>query len=77
MEDLATKFIGAIAAGIAAVVWLVRLEAVAISNRREIKRLWDQRKEDMQQAKDARQETAAILTEIRADIKLLLTGGRK
>ena len=72
MEVLATKFMGAILAGIAAVVWLVRLESVALSNRKEIARLWTQRREDLDAAQVDRAENSRMLTEIREDIKKLL-----
>lgn len=61
-----------IVALLAAVVWLFRLEARGLKNEREIKRLWDQRSEDLEQARQARDETNAMLKEMRADIKQLL-----
>ena len=72
MEVILSKFGWLIMAAVGGVVWLVRLEAVAISNRKEIKRLWDQRKEDLQSAKEARDETNKMLSEIREDVKDLL-----
>jgi hypothetical protein len=57
---------------VAAIVWLVRLEAKALGNEREIKRLWQQRKEDLEQAQAARDETNQMLAEMRKDIKLIL-----
>ena len=53
-------------------VWLIRLEARSIENGKEIKRLWNQRKEDLDAAKAARDETNAILHEIQKDIKALI-----
>lgn len=53
-------------------VWLVRLEARSIENTKEINRLWKQRKEDLEAAKSARDETNAILHEIQKDIKALI-----
>lgn len=58
--------------GASVVVWVVRIEAKAAGNTREIERLWIQRKEDMQAAKDARDATNEILREIRSDIKKLM-----
>jgi hypothetical protein len=55
-------------------VWLVRLEARGLSNTAEIKRLWTQRKEDLQSAKDSRDRTDKRLDEIGQDIKTLLRG---
>lgn len=72
MEEMATRFGAAILAGIAAIVWLVRLESVALSNRKEIARLWVQRREDLDAAKIDRAENSRMLTEIREDIKKLL-----
>jgi hypothetical protein len=60
------------AAGIAFLVWLVRLESKGLQNERDIKRLWDQRKEDLEAAKASRNETNAMLGEIRDDIKALI-----
>lgn len=53
-------------------VWLIRLEGRSIENTKEIKRLWNQRKEDMDLAKAAREDTNAMLAEIRDDIKALI-----
>lgn len=53
-------------------VWLIRLEARSIENEREIKRLWNQRKEDLDAAKEAREDTNKMLGEIRDDIKALI-----
>ena len=59
---------------IAAIAWLIRLEAHGISNGTEIKRLWSQRKEDMEAAKDSRDRMDRRLDEIGSDIKTLLRG---
>lgn len=53
-------------------VWLIRLEARSIENGREIKRLWNQRKEDLDAARMAREDTNKMLAEIRDDIKALI-----
>lgn len=63
-------FLGALAG----LVWLVRLEARGLANERDIKRLWAQRKEDLESAKEARQQTNTMLTEIREDVKVILRG---
>ena len=55
------------------VVWLVRLEAGSAENTKEIKRLWNQRREDMDAAQRARSETNTMLAEIRDDIKALIS----
>lgn len=54
------------------IVWLVRMEAKALANEREIRRLWLQRKEDLQTAKEARDESNSMLHEIRRDVKRLI-----
>ena len=59
---------------IAAIVWLIRLEARGISNGAEIRRLWSQRKEDMEAVKDSRDRMDRRLDEIGSDIKTLLRG---
>jgi len=53
--------------------WLVRLEARSIENEKEIKRLWSQRKEDLDAARTAREDTNKMLAEIRDDIKDLIS----
>jgi len=53
-------------------VWLVRLEARSVENEKEIKRLWSQRKEDLDAARVAREDTNKMLAEIRDDIKSLI-----
>jgi hypothetical protein len=53
-------------------VWLIRLEGRSVENTKEIKRLWHQRKEDLDASKEAREETNKMLGEIRDDIKALI-----
>lgn len=57
---------------VAVTVWLVRLEAGSAENGKEIKRLWNQRREDMEATQRARGETNSMLAEIRDDIKALI-----
>ena len=57
---------------VAFLVWLIRLEARSVENAKEIRRLWNQRREDMESAKQAREDTNAMLAEIRDDIKALI-----
>jgi len=57
---------------VAMVVWLIRLEAGSVENGKEIKRLWNQRKEDMEATQRSRNETNSMLAEIRDDIKALI-----
>jgi len=62
---------------IAAIAWLIRLEARGISNDTEIKRLRCQRREDMEAAKESRDRMDRRLDEIASDIKTLLKGMAK
>ena len=58
---------------VATIVWLIRLEARSVENSKEIKRLWYQRKEDLETSKQEREETNKMLSEIRDDIKSLIS----
>jgi len=58
---------------VATIAWLIRLEARSVDNSNEIKRLWSQRKEDLETSKQAREETNKMLSEIRDDIKSLIS----
>ena len=62
---------------IAAIVWLIRLEARGISNGAEIRRLRSQRREDMEAAKESRDRMDRRLDEIGSDIKEILKGMAK
>ena len=53
-------------------IWLIRLEARSVENSKEIKRLWNQRKEDMEMSRQSREDTNKMLAEIRDDIKELI-----
>jgi len=72
--DVIKEFWAIIAAAMAGVAWLIRLEARSISNAAEVKRLWSQRKEDMEAAKDSRDRMDRRLDEIGSDIKTILRG---
>lgn len=52
--------------------WLIRLESRSIENTKEIKRLWNQRREDLEASRIAREDTNKMLAEIRDDIKALI-----
>ena len=58
---------------VALIVWLIRLEARAMDNTKEIRRLWNQRREDLEASKQARDDTNRMLAEIRDDIKALIS----
>lgn len=53
-------------------VWLIRLEARSVENTKEIRRLWNQRREDLEASKQSREDTNRMLAEIRDDIKALI-----
>ena len=58
---------------VAFLVWLIRLEARSVENSKEIKRLWNQRQEDMELSRQSREDTNKMLAEIRDDIKALIS----
>ena len=70
--ELIREYWGVVVAVIGSIAWLVRLESRGLSNEREIKRLWLQRKEDMEHAQRNREDQNRLLDEIRQDIKKLL-----
>ena len=72
MAETLLKFWPILMGFVGFLVWLIRLEARSVENTKEIKRLWNQRKEDMDLAKAAREDTNAMLAEIRDDIKALI-----
>ena len=53
-------------------IWLIRLEARSVENSKEIRRLWNQRREDMELSRQSREDTNKMLAEIRDDIKALI-----
>ena len=72
MTDLIRTFWPVFLACIAFLVWLIRLEARSVENTKEIKRLWNQRREDMELSRQSREDTNKMLAEIRDDIKALI-----
>lgn len=83
MGEIFKDFAGLFVAGLGVIAWFFRLEARGISNTAAIKaqaalidaavkRMTDQRKEDLDSAKDSRREVGAQLSQIEADIKRLL-----
>ena len=54
-------------------VWLIRLESRSIENTKEIRRLWNQRREDLEASRQSREDTNKMLAEIRDDIKALIS----
>jgi len=74
VSDILRDFWLLIVAGVSSVAWLIRLEARGIANAAEVRRLWAQRKEDMEAAKDSRDRMDRRLDEIGSDIKTILRG---
>ena len=72
MTDTILKFWPIFLGFVGFLVWLIRLEARSVENTKEIKRLWNQRKEDLDASKQAREDTNQMLKEIRDDIKALI-----
>jgi len=70
--DVIREFWVIIAACVTGLGFVYRTEAKALQNAREIERLWTQRKEDLQSAKDSRDRMDTRLDEISADIKAIL-----
>lgn len=71
VEDFVARWWSVMAAVIGVIAWLIRMEAKMVANSREIERMWKQRKEDMQVAKDARDDTNALLRDLREDVRRL------
>jgi hypothetical protein len=71
--DLILTFWPIILGFVAFLAWLIRLEARSIENSKEIKRLWNQRREDMELSRQSREDTNKMLAEIRDDIKSLIS----
>jgi hypothetical protein len=72
MSDAILKYWPIAVGFVGFLVWLVRLEARSVENTKEIKRLWSQRREDMESSRQSREDTNAMLGEIRDDIKALI-----
>lgn len=70
--ELFKTFWPVVLAFIGFLVWLIRLESRSIENTKEIKRLWHQRREDLESSRLAREHTNKILEEIQRDIKALI-----
>ena len=70
--DLIRTFWPVIISFIGFLIWLIRLESRSIENAKEIRRLWNQRKEDMEMSRQSREDTNKMLAEIRDDIKELI-----
>jgi len=54
MTDTILKFWPVAVGFFGFLVWLIRLEGRSVENTKEIKRLWNQRKEDLEASKAAR-----------------------
>lgn len=72
MSEAILKYWPVVAGFVGFLVWLIRLEARSVENTKEITRLWKQRQEDMESTRQSREDTNAMLGEIRDDIKALI-----
>lgn len=61
-----------VVAFVGAAFWLARLESRSLSNEREFRRLWEQRREDLQDAVQNRQRVLTMLDRMEMDIKRIL-----
>jgi cell division protein FtsL len=79
VEDVIAQFWKVILAAIGAIAWLVRLEARANQNTRDLTklelRIEKQRKEDLEARKDDWGRMEKMMDEMRSDIKKLLERG--
>jgi hypothetical protein len=79
VEDVIAQFWKVILAAIGAIAWLVRLEARANQNTRDLTRLElrieKQRKEDIEARRDDWGRMEKMMDEMRSDIKKLLERG--
>lgn len=57
---------------VSAIAWAVRLEAGMLGNRKDIKRMEDQRRDDMKDAERHRDKVDVKLSGIETDIKQIL-----
>jgi hypothetical protein len=73
MTETILKFWPILVGFVGFLVWLIRLESRSIENTKEIKRLWNQRKEDLEASRQSREDTNRMLAEIRDDIKALIS----
>lgn len=73
MADTLLKYWPMVVAFVGFLVWLIRLEARSIENTKEIRRLWNQRREDLEASRQSREDTNKMLAEIRDDIKALIS----
>lgn len=72
MIDLVKDFWGLIAAMVAAIAWVIRLEAKAHSNTSRIQTLEDLRKEDLANSREHRDRVERQLENIQQDVKTIL-----
>lgn len=77
MIEIVKDYWAVIASFVGLIVWLARLEARGLSNAKEIKHLWDQRKEDFDTAVESRKEINRQLDIISNDIKQLLINSNR
>ena len=70
--EIIKEYWAILAAFVGFIVWLARLESGMLSNGKAIKRMEDQRKEDIKRADAQRDKMDDNIKEIRTDIKQVL-----
>lgn len=70
--DLVQHWWPLIAAGTSFIVWVVRMEGKMLTNAREIERLWQQRRDDMEAARTDRQELKDMLKDLSRKVDRLI-----
>ena len=70
--DVLKEYWAILMAFVGFVVWLVRLEAGMLRNGQDIKRMEEQRKEDVENARNQRDKMEEHITTIGGDIKQIL-----
>jgi len=68
MAEIIKEFWAVILAVLTGVIWLVRMESKTLANDREIRRLWEQRKEDQNTAKESRDDVKSSLSQMQSSL---------
>lgn len=71
IAELMKEYWALLMSGVFFIVWMVRLESRSLSNEREIKRMGDQRVEDLKNAKESREDTKETLSEMKDSMKVM------
>ena len=69
--DVVREFWAIIMAGVAGLVWLVRLESRSLAIEKELQRMAEQRVEDLANAAKSREDQKETLAEMKDDMKTI------